>query len=99
MWDFLLDINGLVFGLLIVMIGLYYVLYSIEYFKITSCLSLAETIFFLSLFLIFNFFIKDDYSKINFGWIALGVGATLGPALGYVFARYLPKVSDFFIGL
>ena len=99
MWDFIMDINGLFFSLLIVLIGLYYVLYSIEYYKITSCLCFAETTFFLSLFLIFNFFIKDNYSKINLGWIALGIGASLGPILGYVFARFSPKISDFFIGL
>jgi hypothetical protein len=60
---------------------------------------MIETIFYTSLVLIFNFYIKQDYSLIDFGWVAFGVAFIAGPILGYVFARFIPKVSDFILGL
>eukprot|EP00347_Sterkiella_histriomuscorum_P003617 403363602 len=97
MWEFI-DIYYIYFGIYILAAGLFYVLYSIEYYKICSVIAAIETLLFMTFWIIFQFFIKQDYSYILFGWIAVPVAIIIGGTLGYYASIYQQKLSDFIIG-
>lgn len=63
MWEFI-EIFYIYFGIYIFSMGAYYVLYSIEYYKICAILCTVETVLFSAFWLLFQFFIKQDYSLI-----------------------------------
>lgn len=63
MWEFI-DMYYIFFGVYIFFTGSYYVLYSIEYFKVTSAICLIQSIMFACFWLLFSFIIKQDYNKI-----------------------------------
>ena len=93
MWDFI-HINETFFGIYLILMGAYYLLYSIEYYRITIGLCTIQTFTYLSLVLLFKLLIKEDYSLINFGWLSIIFGIAVGGPISYIIGNNHQKISD-----
>ncbi|CDW87696.1 UNKNOWN [Stylonychia lemnae] len=96
MWEFM-DTYFVFFGIYLFLTGSYYVLFSLEYYKISAALCFIQTFFLLGLWITFSFIIKQDYSRIQLGWISLPVAILSGGPLSYVLSIKAKQSTDFMI--
>lgn len=85
------------FGCFLSLVGIFYMLYSIEFYHVTSIIAFMHAFLYFGLFFIFEVVIKDDYNLISFGWIGLVSGVVVGIPLSLLCSMNYPQVSDFVI--
>jgi hypothetical protein len=93
--DMTIKRNNVMFGLLLISLGIFYCFFSYKYLKITRILTGVTTVMFLSLFLLVNNF-EMKFTSVNF-WSVIIVTILIGLFLGWVISK-IPWVVSSVLG-